>query len=425
MKAFRRHTSVPASAREGSALVMVLSTVFASSLLALALMTVVSSSTRELRGSRADTAAHYACEAGLAAAVFDLQIGGTGALGSEDVPIAFGRARYWVQMTDLGDGRTSLVATGTENGSGARIEAVVRQAAESWWQWGAFGDESLHMDSNAFVDSYDSQVGTYASQVVNGSGGDAWAGGEGNVGSNGNVTLTSNATVHGDAHPGPGGTTTVTGNAEVTGSTTPLPQANEMPPIVVPDIPTAGPLTVGGGNTHELASGSYHFDAVRIDGSAALVIEGPATLVFESMELRSNSSLRVDAEGGPVEIYVINDFVMNSNTLVAAYSNLPRDLSFHLLSDNVINPELEVDLDEVDFDSNAKLYGTIYGPSAAIEINSNFELFGAIVARSLDLDSNSRIHYDESLAEIAAEEEEAATMEIVCWRTLPWSGGNP
>ena len=46
--------------------------------------------------------------------------------------------------------------------------------------------------------------------------------------------------------------------------------------------------------------------------------------------------------------------------------------------------------------------GTIYAPNAAIDIDSNFELFGAIVARSLHLDSDSKIHYDESLATMSS-----------------------
>ena len=38
-----------------------------------------------------------------------------------------------------------------------------------FFQWGAFGAEGIVLDSNARVDSYDSTLGTYDSQAVNGS----------------------------------------------------------------------------------------------------------------------------------------------------------------------------------------------------------------------------------------------------------------
>ena len=69
------------------------------------------------------------------------------------------------------------------------------------------------------------------------------------------------------------------------------------------------------------------------------------------------------------------------------------------MSDNVIDPDQEVDLDEVDFDSNTEVWGTVYAPNAVVEIDSNLELFGSLVARRVILDSNCQIHYDEALAE--------------------------
>jgi hypothetical protein len=76
----------------------------------------------------------------------------------------------------------------------------------------------------------------------------------------------------------------------------------------------------------------------------------------------------------------------------------------------------------VDFESNAKLFGTIYAPSASIVINSNFELFGSLVARAVHLDSNSRIHFDEALLEL--DEDEEITFETVAWRQRPFQVRN-
>ena len=117
------------------------------------------------------------------------------------------------------------------------------------------------------------------------------------------------------------------------------------------------------------------FDLLRIDSNDDLTIIGPATIVATDMAMRSNAELTIDATNGPVEFFVLDDFVLDSNTLVASTTLTPADVTFNLLSDNIIDPNVNIDVDYVDFNSNAQLYGTIYAPNAAIDINSNFELF--------------------------------------------------
>jgi hypothetical protein len=292
---------------------------------------------------------------------------------------------------------------------------IVRAAAEGQFQWGAFGEEELTMDSNAFVDSYDSRSGTYDSQEVNGSGGDTYALANGNVGSNGSISLSQNAMVMGSAQPGPGETTTLAGNqAYVDGSTAASEDVVEMPEIEIPVLAHSGSLILGTGDNAILPPGEYDFSEFSLDSSSTLTIQGPAVIVCNNWTLDSNAEVWLDASAGGLEVYVHNDFVLNSNTLIASETFTPSDIRITLESDNVIDPELNVDLDEVDFDSNAQLYGTIYAPNAAVDINSNFELFGSLIARSVHLDSNSRIHFDEALQ--FADTEYGDEYEMVCWR---------
>ena len=96
---------------------------------------------------------------------------------------------------------------------------------------------------------------------------------------------------------------------------------------------------------------------------------------------------------------------------------MSRNVRINLLSDNVINPEVLVDLDDVDFNSNSKIYGTIYAPNAKVTIDSNFQLFGAMLAREIDLDSNCFIHFDEDLLNATASG--PPMFETLCWRELP------
>jgi hypothetical protein len=384
-------------------------------MLSLSFLTVLRSSQKENQGSRESLAALYACEAGLTAAVDDLVRGGTGTLGTKNQPVAQGSQRYWVQATDIGDGRIALLSYGREDRAQMGVEMVVQPSANGFFRWAAFGDEILHLDSNARADSYDSTVAPYFAD--NGSGSNAYDETDGDIGSNGNITIDSNIGVWGDAHPGVSGTVSGSHPENIFGATTPLPEPVDLPDIVVPAASSPGDAkTVSGPET--LAAGTYRYTTLQINNNRVLTINGPATIVCDNLRLRAGANLLVNADDGPVEFFVIDDFVLNSNTTIASTEQRPADVAFNLLSDNILDPGVDVSFDEdlVDFDSGSVMYGTIYAPSAEITIDSNFELFGSVVARRIDLDSNCRIHYDESLAQLNDGSE--VSYDTLSWRVV-------
>ncbi|MBL8862461.1 MAG: hypothetical protein JNK02_10675 [Planctomycetes bacterium] len=399
----------------GSALAMALLSVTVLAGFSAALLTVNVVGSREQTGEEARTQARYVSQAGLSEAMLRLKRGEDPNVGSAEAPMAFGGARFWVEADVPSGNLTRMRATGFDGRAGARMELVVREVPNTIWRYGAFGREFLHMDSNARVDSYDSSLGTYASQAVNGSGSSAYALGNGHVGSNGAVHLDQNAKVWGDAIAGPNHTTTVLGNAVVTGSTAPASAPMDLPSISVPTYTAYGSVSFNANTT--IPSSNRTYANVVVGNNRTLTVNGPASLVMSNLTLRSGSRVVIDPTNGPVEIYVIDSFVMNSNSQMYPTSYRPEHFSLKLLSDNVINPEVNVQLDTVDFDSNSSIHGTIYAPDAAITFDSNFELFGAIIARSIDIDSNSRFHFDEALTDALAMGD--PTFETVCWRDIP------
>ncbi len=404
--------------QRGSALVMVTMAAAVLATLSFSILAVSLSGSKEQRGAKDRIRARYVCEAGLSDAVLDMAGGGSGDVGSKQNPIEYGNGQYWVDTTNLGNDLYQVVATGRESRVGARLELTVQRTTHNVFEWGAFGDEFLVMDSNARTDSYNATLGTYASQAVNGSGSTLHAKSNGDVGSNGDITLMQNVKVWGDALPGPGESTTIVGtNVSLSGGTAPQTETMELPPIDVPLIYSSGNKTITG-TTDVIAAGDHAWTDFTLAKDAKVKVMGPARLVFENFHLKSNSQFIVDASAGPVEMYVLDDFILDSNTLVSSTTQKPVDIEVNLLSDNVINPEIKVQLDIVTFDSNAKMFGTIYAPSAIIDIDSNFELFGSLVARRVSLDSNARIHYDESLA--TAQSLSEYTFATVCWRVLPY-----
>jgi hypothetical protein len=201
----------------------------------------------------------------------------------------------------------------------------------------------------------------------------------------------------------------------VTGSTTPAPEDITLPPLSIPTLASSGDRTING--TVNLASGNYRYNTLNMKAGAILNVTGPATIVTTNFLMRQNTQFRVNATNGPVKIYVYDDFVLSSNAQMFALDYDPDKLQLNLESDNVIDPDVTVELDVIDFDSNTKIFGTIYAPNAHIEVDSNLELFGAMMARSIDLDSNARVHYDENLARARSNGD--VVWQQVAWRALP------
>jgi hypothetical protein len=416
--------------RRGGALATMTMCVVGMAGLSTAMLAVALRHAGEAEGAKVRLAAGYACQASLAASVQNLQraVDPALGLGSAMQPASFGGWSTWVEASDLEfeegpgaqpdyrDGLVELVATARGSRGGARQVLVLRAVPNTIWRFGAFGKEFLHLDSNARVDSYDSRLGTYESQLASPSGSNAHARQNGDVGSNGDVSLDQNAKVHGDSIAGVDHATIVLGNAVVSGARTTNTAEVELPPISVPTYVNYGNLTV---NTSTLFSaGNRTYGTLRVGSNKTLTIQGPANVVASSLVLNSGSTIAIDDSAGPVVMYVLDNFIMNSNTSIRANSLDPASFTLNLLSDNVINPEVTVQLDTVDFDSNSKIWGVVYAPNARVVLDSNFELYGSLMARSLDVDSNATFHFDEALTDATATG--TPVYETLAWRVEPW-----
>jgi hypothetical protein len=413
MKHFHSHGS---RARRGSLLLMVSMMLAASAVLALCMTRMHLSSAKEQHASQQEVRVELLADAALSRSYVEVQNGRSGVLGSAQAPVTLDGGKAYVTATPFGPSNTllRLDAVGTSGKAKATSELVLKSNADPRDTWAAFGIDYLYLSSQAKVDSYDSALGTYAAQNVNGSGSNSYALMNGNTGSDGNINMSQNSLVFGSAQAGPGYTTAVLGNAAVSGTTAPMLTSITWPPVTLPVNPVAG-NTPFNSNT-AVASGTHAYGSTTLGNNVQLTVTGPATLVFDSLTLRTGSSIVVNAAGGPVSIYVVNNLVMNSNTTIHATDYKPAGVQMNLLSDNIFDPNVQVALDTVTFNSNSTLYGTIYAPTAAVIIDSNFEVYGGVIARRVDLRSNSRVHYDQELAHITAPG--TALYSRVAWRVM-------
>ena len=379
--------------------------------LSLLFMTVSTRHQQESSASNRRMNSFYAAEAGLNVAWVELQNGGDGNVADEKTPDELGGLEFWVEATDLGDGLVSLVATGSDGHAESRVELVAEDESAGISDFGIFGEELVEIASNAKIDSFDSDLGTYASQVS----GDH-ASGNGNVGSNDDIEVASNASVWGFAQYGPDVTDTISIGSSVT-ITDGYGAADEnqvLDPVVVPSYTSSGSLTVNGGSSKTIGPGDLQYTSILTKSNGALTVKGPCNLVITSSgTVSSNSSWTFDATNGPIVVYVKNDFDLRSNSTVTTTVQDPTQLTFKFSGVHTGHCDSSP---KVAFNSNSSFYGTIHAPDLSVEISSNFELYGSLKAQWVTLASNSKIHFDEALATGALDS--GSGYVIRAWRQL-------
>jgi hypothetical protein len=385
--------------RRGGVLLLVSVMLTSTAVLALCMTQLHLSGSKEQRASAQVMRCELLADAALSRSYVEVQNGRSGNLGSANAPVAMEGGSAYVTASAFGPSSSmlKLYATGIAGKAKASSELVLQTNADPRNLWACFGIDFVNLASQAKVDSYDSSLGTYAAQNVNGSGSNSYALSNGNIGSDGNVTMSQNSLVFGNAQAGPGYSTTVTGNAAVSGTTAPMLNSINWAAVTLPASPLAGNTSIG---TSTITTGTHAYGATTISNNAQVTVTGPAKLVFDSLVLRTGSAILVNATNGPVEIYVVNNMVMNSNTTIHSNDYKAQNVRVNLLSDNIFDPNVQVSLDNVEFDSNSTLYGMIYAPTAAVVIDSNFTVYGGIISRRVDLRSNSRVHFDQALTHI-------------------------
>ena len=398
------------STRRGASLLTALALTVVVAGLSLALLAVAQRHAKEGVFTDSRTSGFFVAEAGIQESLALLAAGESGAVGTALAPRAFAGGTYWVDATPLGADLTSIVATANVGDAQFVHGAVARTFEAPFFIHAAFGEESLELGSGAMVDSWSSDDGSYVSQATNTMAPFTYAGTGGHVASNGQIDLASNTAVYGDASAGPHQPTSMGSGAHVAGSNLPLPREIDMPAIDVPVIASSGTLSLGVGNSVVVPPGDHAYDAIDVGGNSVLMIQGPATLVVEDFEVKSNAVFIIDATNGPVEIFGTGDFILNSNSVVQVLSDHAADVSVQLTgSDDPGDPNHAT----IALDANSDFTGTIYAPNSALKLSSNMTIFGAIKAKAVALASNSNLHFDTALLDAGG----GGTLdaEIVYW----------
>lgn len=387
--------------RRGSALPFMLLIIFALTAVAMAFHMSTLASERRTKGMEGDLRALNLLDAGVAESITAISAGFTGNVGDQANPAYLNGGLFWVTSTNLGGERYQLDAVAMAGSGRAAAQVVVEKQVQAPLFTAVLNsDEQLTLNSSVMIDSFDSEVGTYAAQAVNSTTvpngtTHVHAKTNGDVTSNAGIVLNANATVFGDATPGLGyAVSNAATGSYVSGSTTPAPTPFVFPPIQVPGIVQSGNLVLATNASSTLPAGSHGLGTLQIGKNATLTIQGPVDLVVDNFYGGKDGNLMIDATHGPVTIYVKNSYTHINGFEAEPVPGSPMAVAFMIEAKQ-----------DIVFPSNTRVRGAYYAPHSNITFANYNEAWGSFGAKRIDMSSSMKFHYDESLSK-------------------HWSGGN-
>lgn len=308
---------------------------------------------------------------------------------------------YSVTITNATSDEPTVVAEGSSPSvasprSKKAVRAGLLRGEKSFFTMGVFGKDSVVLNSNAVVDSYNSTFGPYGGTNISQGG---------NVGTNSTseswpyaVTMNANAQIYGDLIIGPGGDTNnaVQENANVTltGNKQTLDEQKTFPDVYGPTgLVYRGSLTLNA-NSNASITESGQYDNISLNSNSYITVSGGDIQLYITGSLSLNSNTRIDvAADSSLELYVDNQMNFNSNAQINNLSNDPTTCILYGTSNYT---------GYLNFNSNTAFYGVVYAPEANIQMNSNSGIYGSVAGKTVSICSNGQVHYDEALGESSA-----------------------
>jgi hypothetical protein len=364
--------------QRGSAMFLVVLVLVGLAGLAAALTTTTLNRYGAERALQEAEVAHRAVMAGFDLALFELRRDQD--LGVDGIGNASGTldgANYQVQVTPtyVGPGQYTLTGTGSLGPVRTGAELVVDSTPQPGF--GLFAIDGVTMSGSFSSDSYNSTLGTYASQFSVDHAGD-----EGSIGSNGDINA-GGGYIFGDATPGPAGQ--VLGDPSlVMGSVAPaLTPKSYPPPTYTPPIASSGAHSGPG----SLNSGTYRYDSFTLSGGTVFTIDGDVELWVDADFVASGSSIVQLTPGSSLVLKQgTGKFTVSGGGFINP-SQDPKDLEISSASDETFT-----------LSGGSSFFGTVYAPDAPFVSSGGSHLYGAIVAKTANLSGAGWMHYDEALA---------------------------
>ena len=288
-----------------------------------------------------------------------------------------------------GEGEYRIRSVGRVRGASRGIETwVVADAGESGGPAGLFSDQEMTLSGNVFTDSYNSALGTYASQATNTDpkSKKKYAGKKGSVGSNGNITVSGTVDVFGNATPGPKALVKTSGSVNISGSTAPASKPTALTPVTyAPSVATKGNLSMSGKTALSLGAGSHRYTTLSMSAQTKITFTGDVTLYVDKDISVSGQAQWVVAPGATVKVVHGSGSISLSGGGLVNSSQLPKNFKVESATTG----------GSISISGNSAFYGVVNAPGAELKPSGTTDLYGSFVARKITVSGGVVFHHDE------------------------------
>ncbi len=280
--------------------------------------------------------------------------------------------------------RVTLTAVGAFQGMTHIVRAVVGFAATGGGGLLA-AREKVQLMNDAFVDSWDSTAGDYAttaaqSAVVSTNSTDL-----------GEIELDNFSKIRGDAFVGPGGNPTdgieVGATAEITGTEGVLGAQVSIDPVSDPAGMPAneGDVTIDTGTT--VISTDRTFDRLEIQDFGVLQVSGDVRVLCED-GVRVEDDGRIQVLGnGSLTIYSRETVRITDNAMVNVSPGMPSAVTIYMLGTSSIS-------DRFVLMDDAQVYAQVHAANVRFHQQHDTHFYGTVSALEIIMNHDARLHHD-------------------------------
>jgi len=239
----------------------------------------------------------------------------------------------------------------------------------------------------------------------------------GDIGSVEGIRNADDLDIHGRVFLGAAATNTWTSDYDVTGTTRRDFNAefpDVLSPFLSPDrIPQPGSV---GSTNYTYSLKGFNYQTNYLNGSVYVTNNANAVLYVTG---NANITALVVAPGASLKLYVGGTNTSTSTTFAGPVTvfGTATNFQYYGLPGNT----------NITMIGHDRLTGTIYAPNARFRGGErspgdsfiNFDLYGAIIVNSIDMRSDLRLHFDESLKNVAANRGPVRGIVVTSWQELP------
>ena len=304
--------------------------------------------------------------------------------------------------------RWTLTGLATRDLSRRRVEVGVRRRPGGAFMEGMYSREQLTLDGVTVTDSYDSRLGTYASQANSNDAHGSYARTRGHIGSGEDIVANgSSIGVRGNAIPGVDAEVLESGSPYILGDTYPRTQEVDLP-----DPSLAGFVDAVANNQNASISSGYNASqmSLRLNGSQNVTLNG-GTYFFTDVTVTGQARITVS---GPVVIYVTGEFDLGGGGIINA-AGPPSNILLYahpypLPAGNAPTRQ------EVRIHGGAEFSAAVYAPEVDVYMAGGIEYFGSVVGGRITTGGGFLFHYDEALGDLGGGGK--VMLERLYWREL-------